>query len=75
MKCIFNSLNANTPIIVSGSSGLIGAYLTRRLVTAVYKVNLLLQEQSKTWRIDTIMDNTTIHRVDLIHAKDVERVV
>jgi nucleoside-diphosphate-sugar epimerase len=73
-----NKINHNTissPILVTGSSGFIGANLTRRLVRDGYKVNLLLREQSKTWRIDDIMDNVIIHRVDLTHAKDVERVV
>ena len=70
-----NSLNINTPILITGSSGFIGANLARRLVREGYMVHLLLREESKTWRIDEIMHYTTIHRVDLINANDVERVI
>ena len=65
----------SSPILVTGSSGFIGANLIRRLLNDGYNLNLILREQSKTWRIDDIMHNTSIHRVDLTHAKDVDRVV
>ena len=70
-----NSLNINTPILITGSSGFIGANLARRLLREGYKVHLLLREESKTWRIDDIIHSTTIHLVDLINSNDVERVI
>tara|TARA_B100000686_G_C16557765_1_gene846127 strand:+ start:568 stop:879 length:312 start_codon:yes stop_codon:yes gene_type:complete len=70
-KKIVNNV-INTPIIVTGSSGFIGANLTRELVNQGYEVNLFLREESKTWRLDDIIRDTIIHLVDLTSEKEVE---
>jgi nucleoside-diphosphate-sugar epimerase len=63
------------PILVTGASGFIGANLVRRLIKDGYDTHLILRNESKTWRLDDILEKVTVHRSDLTNYESVVDVV
>ena len=43
-----------TPILITGSTGFIGANLTRKLVNLGYKIVIIVRPNSNLWRIDDL---------------------
>lgn len=65
-----------TPILITGASGFIGSNLTRRLVNEKYNdVNIIVREQSNTWRINEIIDDISVHYADLTDVETVEQII
>jgi len=56
-----------TPILVTGASGFVGANLLRRLIeeTPSQKIHVLLRKNSNTWRINDVLKKITVRVVDL----------
>jgi len=52
-------------VIVTGSTGFIGANLTRRLLDDGHEVHLLIRRNDHRWRIEAIRDHVMLHEVDL----------
>ena len=65
----------NNPILVTGGSGFVGANLARRLANDGFNVHLILRNESNTWRLNDILDKTTIHRACLINKQEISNVI
>lgn len=61
--------------LISGASGFVGANLARRLLHEGYQVHCLLRPKHKPWRIREILDELTVHPVDLSDAEKLKTVV
>jgi dolichol-phosphate mannosyltransferase len=61
-------------VLVTGSSGFVGANLVRRLLAEGHDVHLILRPQHSAWRLDRV-DGPGIHLVDLSDADGVIRTV
>ena len=53
-------------ILITGGTGFIGSYLTRRLHKINHKIILIKRSFSDTWRIDDIMDKLITYDLDKI---------
>ncbi|MFQ5963104.1 MAG: NAD-dependent epimerase/dehydratase family protein [Candidatus Scalinduaceae bacterium] len=60
---------------VTGATGFIGSHLTRRLVHEGAEVSIIARPNSKTFRIDDILDKIRIYRLDLIDFNLVKQAV
>lgn len=58
-------------ILISGSTGFIGSYLTEALIQNNYNVILLKRETSNTFRIDKLLDKVTSYDVDKVGIETV----
>ncbi|WP_415397735.1 NAD-dependent epimerase/dehydratase family protein [Sulfurimonas sp. CS5] len=58
-------------ILISGSTGFIGSYLTEALIQNNYNVILLKRETSNTFRIDKLLDKVTSYDVDKVRIETV----
>lgn len=60
-------MKLQTPILVTGASGFVGANLLRRLIKEAppQKVHVLLRKSSNTWRINDVLKEVLVHVVDL----------
>ena len=65
----------DAPVLVTGASGFIGSNLARRLLQEQANVHLLIREQSDLWRLEGIVDQVHLHRVDLGEASRLRDVV
>ena len=61
--------------LITGSSGFIGSELARRLVAQKQHVFLLLQKNSKTWRISDILERVTIFHSDLSNLDELTTII
>ena len=62
-------------VLVTGSTGFIGANLTRRLVRDGHEVHLLVRPRESRWRIKAILDSVKLHECTLQEEELVERLV
>ena len=62
-------------ILITGAAGFIGANLTRKLIKTGNEINILIKETSNLWRINDIVSNFNVHKIDLKKVKDVRNVV
>jgi nucleoside-diphosphate-sugar epimerase len=62
-------------VLVTGSTGFIGANLTHHLVTEGYDVHLLVRPLDTRWRIKSILGSVTLHECTLQDDGLVERLV
>lgn len=63
------------PVLVTGATGFIGSGLVRRLIGRGADVHVTVREESNTWRLDEILDDITLHTVDLTHAEGINALV
>ncbi len=62
-------------ILITGAAGFIGANLTRKLIKTGNEINILIKEASNLWRINDIVSNCNVHKIDLKKIEDVKNVV
>jgi len=62
-------------ILITGAAGFIGANLTRKLIKTGNEINILIKETSNLWRINDIVSNCNVHKIDLKKVGDVRNVV
>ena len=62
-------------ILITGAAGFIGANLTRKLIKTGNEINILIKEASNLWRINDIVSNCNVHKIDLKKVEDVRNVV
>ena len=53
------------PIVVTGASGFIGKCAVSRLLKDGYEIHLLLRPESNMWRLQDVINQVTVHQVDL----------
>lgn len=61
--------------LLTGASGFVGANLCRRLVARGEEVHVFLRSASRPWRLEGVLDQVTVHAVDLRDAVQVEHAV
>lgn len=61
--------------LITGATGFIGSVLLRRLLEQKQKVHLILRKESKTWRIDDLLDKVTVHTSNLLDLKELTEIV
>ncbi len=52
-------------ILITGAAGFVGANLTRKLIKTKNEINILIKETSDSWRINDIIHNCNVHKIDL----------
>lgn len=62
-------------ILITGAAGFIGANLTRKLIKTENEINILIKETSDHWRINDIISNCNVHKIDLKKVEDVKNIV
>jgi len=65
----------NRKILITGSTGFIGANLLHYLVKSDNEIHIILRETSNLWRINDIMDKIIIHICDLTNKESVKKLV
>jgi nucleoside-diphosphate-sugar epimerase len=58
-------------VLVTGSTGFVGACLAHRLVALGCDLHLIIRENSNPWRLREIVKDTTVHTVDLSDSEGV----
>ncbi len=58
-------------LLITGSSGFVGANLTRKLLKEGYEVHSILRETSNKWRIEDIVGEINVHKADISSGKSV----
>jgi UDP-glucose 4-epimerase len=61
--------------LLTGASGFVGAVLARRLLADGHEVHLILRPTHNPWRVAEIVNEVTVHHIELGDHADVERVV
>ena len=61
--------------LITGASGFIGSVLLRRLIEQKQEVHLILRKESRTWRIDDLLDKVTIHISDLSNLNELNEII
>lgn len=56
--------------LVTGASGHLGSFVTRRLLQAGWDVTALVRPESDLWRLDPVLDRLTIIRANLTEIGD-----
>jgi UDP-glucose 4-epimerase len=61
--------------LVTGASGHLGSYLTRRLVTAGARTFVLVRRESDLWRLADVLDHVEVLRADLSEVRSVAHLI
>lgn len=65
----------NKRILITGSTGFVGANLLRYLVNNDNEIHIILRETSNIWRIEDIVDNVNKHYCDLTNREKIRKIV
>ncbi|NQS89726.1 GDP-mannose 4,6-dehydratase [Patescibacteria group bacterium] len=65
----------NKKILITGSTGFIGANLLHRLVHSSNDIHIILRKTSNIWRISDIIDKVNKHFCDLTDRKSTKKLV
>ncbi|WP_066022709.1 MULTISPECIES: NAD-dependent epimerase/dehydratase family protein [Clostridium] len=65
----------NNKILVTGSTGFIGACLVENLVKNNFDVNIIIRESSNIWRLRKVINSVTVHYADITDFDKVNKVV
>jgi nucleoside-diphosphate-sugar epimerase/transketolase N-terminal domain/subunit/2-polyprenyl-3-methyl-5-hydroxy-6-metoxy-1,4-benzoquinol methylase len=61
--------------LLTGASGFIGSVLLRRLVSSGAKVSIILRKESKTWRINDLIDKVDVYYSNLSSVSELTEIV
>lgn len=61
--------------LITGATGFIGSMLLRKLISANEDVEIILRENSNTWRINDILKNIKIHYSDLSDSEQLKGII
>ena len=67
--------NVTQPILITGSTGFVGANLTRFFVSRGLKVNIIIRKSSNIWRIKDIIHKINTHYVDLRDKTKLRKII
>lgn len=62
-------------ILITGSTGFVGACLTHKLIGSSYEVHSIIRRESNLWRIKNIIGKVNIHYVDLTDVNSLEKLI
>lgn len=62
-------------ILITGSTGFVGACLTHKLIDLHYEVHSIIRRESNLWRIKNIIDKINLHYVDLTNVNSLEKLI
>lgn len=62
-------------VLITGASGFIGSHMVQRMVRENADVSILTRETSDLWRIDEVLKDICIYKVDLRDAELVDKYV
>ncbi|MBZ9624565.1 GDP-mannose 4,6-dehydratase [Clostridium sp. FP2] len=62
-------------ILVTGSTGFVGACLVEDLVKCKYNVNVIVRKSSNLWRLQKVIDEINIYYADITNKNEMEEVV
>ena len=65
----------NKRIFVTGATGFIGSWLTRRLHEAGFQVGVMNRADSSPWRIQDLIDHLEVYEGDLADTQAVEKAI
>lgn len=67
----YGKINMETrKILIFGASGFIGSNLARELQNDGFDVHISIRQESNLWRINTILRDLTIHKIELFERDD-----
>lgn len=61
--------------LITGATGFIGSMLLRKLISIKEDVEIILRENSNTWRINDILKNIQIHYSDLSNLEELKSII
>lgn len=61
--------------LLTGSTGFIGSVLLRKLIDQKQEVHIILRKESKTWRINDILNKANIHYSDLTDVTELTNII
>ena len=61
--------------LITGAAGFIGSMLLRKLISINEDVEIILRENSNTWRINDILKNIKIHYSDLSNLEQLKGMI
>ena len=64
-----------TPVLLTGAAGFIGANLTRRLTDFGARVHALVRPATDLWRLDGMVSRLAVHHADLVDRAAVAEIV
>jgi nucleoside-diphosphate-sugar epimerase len=61
--------------LVTGAAGFVGANLTHRLLNEGHEVHILVRQQANLWRLQSVLPDLRVYRIDLQDREEVEGAV
>ena len=75
MENMVRLIMKNKRILITGSTGFIGANLLRCLVNSDNEIHIILRKTSNMWRIKDIIDKANKHYCDLTNREKIKKIV
>ena len=75
MENMVKLVTKNKKILITGSTGFVGANLLRCLVKSDNEIHIILRETSNIWRIKDIINKTNKHYCDLTNRENIKKIV
>jgi nucleoside-diphosphate-sugar epimerase len=62
-------------ILITGAAGFIGANLSRKITKSKIIPHLIVHNNSNLWRINNILPNSILHRVDVSNKTSIKQII